>query len=445
MNRANIIRAYTRYFNPALARLFDLAGCPIEASARGTQVFDEDGNTYLDFAAGYGVFGIGHANQRVQAAVLRQMEVLATAPAALCHEPAAALVTRLAGLLPGDLRRVFLTGSGSEAVEIALRTALLGQGGRTRLIAATNGYHGKTLGALGLLGQDHLRRPFEPLWPDVCFVPYGDAGSLGRAIGDGAAAVLLEPVLGGGYITVPPDGYLTEARRLCDRTGTLLIIDEVQTGFGRTGRMFAIEQDGIVPDMLILSKGITGGHTPMAAVVVRDAVADTIADCTGQLFRDADLGGSPLVCAAANAALDVLIEDRLPQRAAELGPRLLEGLRRAANAYPDLVLEGVGRGLMTGARLRNSAVEYAVWLQLLKRGVIGGLSTNTHAARPIMRFFPPLVVQGQEIDAALNAFQDSLRELSRWPGLVHDLANRAIRLQHHLPKWLLRIMARLYS
>jgi putrescine aminotransferase len=444
MRRERLLRAYRAHYNPSLARLFAASGTPVEAAARGTTVVDAEGREYLDFAAGHGVFGVGYANEHVRAAVLDQLERLATAPPLLRHEAAATFMSRLAALLPGDLDRVALAGSGSEAVEVALRTARLARPQRRRLVAATDSYHGKTLGALGVMGQPHLRTPFGPSWPDTAFVPHGDARALEAAVGAGALAVILEPVLGGGSLSVPPDGYLTAAREICDRTGTLLIADEVQTGFGRTGTMFAIEREGIVPDIVTVSKAITGGHAPIAATVMRRSLVDDAPDAmTGAAARGSDSAGSPLACAAANAALDFIEEHDLPARAAALGEPLMAGLSAIAADHAPLVLEARGRGLMAGLRLRNRMVENALWLKLLKRGVIGGLSLS-NAATPVMRVYPPLTVERGEIDHALGALDESLRELRR--GIrrhLYDLGDRSLRFQYRMPASVLRGGARL--
>lgn len=447
MRREEILNTYERHYNPTLGRLFDVAACPVEAHAQGMRLFDESGRSYLDFAAGYGVFSVGHLNARVQAAVQRQLARLPMTPPLLYNESVALLMCKLTSLLPAALNRVCLAGSGSEAIEIALRTVSWARPRRTRLVAAANSYHGKTLGALGLMGQNHLRSLFEPLRCAAQFVPFGDPAAMARAIGAGARAVFLEPILGGGHITVPPDGYLSAVRELCDRTDTPLVIDEVQTGFGRTGRMFAFEHDDIVPDILILSKAITGGHTPMAAAVMRDELAH----CVGHAYeadpnaQQAGAWSTPLVCAAASAAIDFIVEENLPARAAALGAYLIERLRRTAEAYPAFVQDVPGRGLMTGIKLRNNIVESAVWMQLLKRRVLSGLSTNCHTARPVLRLFPPLTVERAEIDTAVEAVHDSIKELARVPCLLYDLANQAFKMQHHLPLPLLRLGARLLS
>jgi len=349
--------------------------------------------------------------------------------------------------LPAGLDQVLLAGSGSEAMEIALRVvSAAAPAGRTRLVAATGSYHGKSLGALAVMGQRQLRSTFEPLWPEVSFVPFGDQAAIAKVLSTGTvAAVVLEPILGGGYLVVPPAGYLAEVARLCRDAGALLVVDEVQTGFGRTGRMFAIEAEDVVPDLLVVSKGMTGGHVPMAAVVVHDRVAAGMPPAAWLAASQppAEISNCLLSCAAANAAIQVTVELGLPERAAGLGEQLLSGLQDACDRHPRWLRSVRGRGLMTGLELRSGIVEYAIWLQLLSRGVLAGYSTNAFARHPVLRFFPPLTVTESEIDQAMSALDDSLTVLSRRPALLYDLANLALPMQYRIPNFALRTVSRL--
>lgn len=441
MNYKEITRIYEKHYNPTLALLFECVKTRIEDHDEGGYVYDDQGDKYLDFACGYGVFSVGHKNPRVQAAMLAQLDKMAWAPLMTAHEPGAELVRTLAGLMPDDLKRVYLCGSGSEAIEIALRIAGLRKPERTRLCAVNHGFHGKTLGATGICGQNYLRSPFEPIWDDVRFVPYGDFAAMERAVAEGASAVIIEAVLGGGFITVAPPGYLKDLRALCDKTGTLLIVDEVQTGFARTGKMFGFEHDGITPDILIVSKGMTGGHVSMAAAVVRESVIAQLPASAADLDAFAyvsDTAGSPLACAASKAAIDFIVDEKLVDLAAKNGPYLQDGLRRAAEEYPSVGLGAPGIGLMTGLKVRNNMVEMALWLAMLKRKVVTGLSTNPVTPSPVMRFFAPLTVSREQIDVALGALDESLREMARMPGLVLDLANEAGKYQFKIPKPMLR-------
>lgn len=442
MNRRELLDIYDRHYNPTLARLFDVAGCPVEATASGVRVMDECGRSYLDFGGGYGVFSVGHLNAQVQAAAQEQLSTLPALPVGIRSRPADDLSRTIARVLPEDLSHVLLAGSGSEAVEMALHAAVLARPGPARLVAARHSYHGKTLGALAVMGQRHLRSPFEPLSPDSCFVPFGDLDALTRAVGRGAVAVILEPIQGGGYLAVPPDGYLTGVADLCGSTGTLLIVDEVQTGFGRTGVMFAVEREHVVPDIIVLSKGMTGGHVPIAAVAFRGTLAAELGGRFWAQLPPSDVSGSLLACATAKAAIDVIVERNLPERAAWLGDHLLAGLRDVTGRHRDWVRDVRGRGLMTGIELRSGIVEYAVWLQLLKRGVLAGLSTNSHARTPVLRFFPPLTVGRDDIDTMLEALADSLAALSRKPTLLFDLADLTLPMQYRMPVPWLRTVTR---
>ena len=444
MTRTRLLDSYARHYNPSLARLFHASRTPIEHHAGGARVVTSGGETYLDFACGHGVFAIGHRNAAVQQAVQRQLSVLATAPPLLDNEPAAALMARLAHLLPLGLDRIGLAGSGTEAMEIALRTARLALPDRRGLVAAIDSYHGKTLGALAVMGQPHLRQPFGSRWPAATFVPHGDVEAIEQAIRPNTLAVVLEPILAGGSLSVPPEGYLKAVRRRCDAVGALLIVDEVQTGFGRTGTMFAFEREGIVPDMLILSKALTGGHTPIAVTVVDRSVSDRSATPVGLMEWVSDSAGSPLVCAAASAAIDYIVEHDLASRANRLGARLLAGLAEIGSRHPQFVLDVRGRGLMTGLRLRNRFVENALWLQLLKRHVVVALSLS-NSATPVMRIYPPLTVNRAEIELVLDALDESLHELRRLPPRAYDIGSWSMRFQYRVPKSALRVSARLIS
>ncbi|MEV4619238.1 aspartate aminotransferase family protein [Asanoa sp. NPDC049573] len=440
-----LLDGYERHYSPSLARLFELARCPVEHTGAGTVLEAEDGRRYLDFSAGYGVFALGHLDPRVQGVAQRQLATFAGVPPGVPHAAQEALATHLAGILPGDLNTVLLAGSGTEAVEIALRAAFAARPGRHRLVAARHSYHGKTLNALAVLGQRHLRAPFEPLWTDATFVPFGDVAAVAAALDGDTVAVLLEPILGGGYLVVPPGGYLAAVADLCRRAGCLLIVDEVQTGFGRTGTMFAVEREDVVPDLMIVSKGLTGGHVPMAATAVADRVARNWDDATWARVADppADVCGSVLACVAASAAIAAVGALDLPARAARQGARLLAGLAVVADRHPAWVRSVRGRGLMAGIELRSGLAEYAIWLRMLDRGVLTGFSTNSHARRPVLRFFPPLIVSPVEIDEALAALDDALTGLGRTPAIVYDAAALLLPWQYRMPKPALRLATRL--
>lgn len=431
VNRESVLAAYRQYYNPPLARHLELAGCSIETSAEGSTVVDEMGREFLDMGTAHGIFGLGHCHPAIRAAVQAQAERLPSHTDQLSNQVEARLRGRLAGLLPEDLSHVTLAGSGSEGVECALRTALLARPGKTKVVAAQEGYHGKTLGALGFIGLPHLRRPFEPLWSNVCWVPYGDTSALRCEVDSQTAVVVLEPVLAGGTITVPDRSYLASARAICDRTGALLVADEVQTGLGRTGRMFGVDHSEIVPDAIVLSKTLTGGHLPIAATIVRTELAESAeARSPEGLLYGSDSVGWPLAAAAADAAVDYVVSQDLSGRAERLGRYLGECLDMLADSFPGAVVDAPGIGLMRGLRLRNRVIEHGLWLQLRRRNVIVGLSLNSRASMPVLRIYPPLTVTREEIDHLIETLYDALeRWETRWrrayrlvtPGLSHSL------------------------
>ncbi|KYC40902.1 hypothetical protein WA1_25125 [Scytonema hofmannii PCC 7110] len=260
-----------------------------------------------------------------------------------------------------------------------------------------------------------------------------------KPIGNGVAAVFLEPILGGAYLTVPPAGYLKEVETLCRQTNSLLVVDEIQTGFGRVGKMFAIEFDQVLPDIILLSKGITGGHTSIAIAVMRDTVVHKINTIQGLPARylASESGGSPYACAAAVASIEFIRRNNLPERAQQLGQRLRQGLKEAARKYPKLILDAPGVGLMTGLRVRNSAVETAITIELGKHKIHVGHSMNESAKYPVLRFYPPLTVTAEEIDRVLAALHEVLTSLNQKPALFYDLFNQLVKRQYRLPKKLL--------
>ncbi len=390
---------YKAFVNPPLARVMKLSGAPVAVRAHGSTIWDHAGKAYLDFAGGYGVFTLGHTHARVIAAVRDQLDVMALSGKTMFEPLVGRLARALAAIAPGDLAISFFCNSGTEAVEGALKLARAATG-RTKLVATTNAYHGKTIGALSASGRDAYKTPFGPLLPDVVHVPYGDSDALSRVLHD-AAAFIVEPVQGEGGVVVPPLGYLRRARDLCDAAGALLIADEVQTGLGRCGYTFACERDGIVPDVMTLAKGLSGGVMPIGAYVARPA-AWNAAYAKSPLAHTSTFGGNPLACAAALAALDVLRDDDLAVAARTLGDRLLAGACAIASEYPSVVREARGLGLLVGVELTSEGYGGTIVPEMLKRGVTAAWTLN---AQNVIRLEPPLVVTAAEIDVALDALR----------------------------------------
>jgi putrescine aminotransferase len=321
---------YRAYVNPPLARVMKLSGSPVEMAADGCTITDHTGKTYLDFAGGYGVFTLGHRHPRVLAAVRAQLDAMALSGRTMFNPLMGRLAKRLAELTPGDLQISFFGNSGAEAIEGAIKLARAATK-RTKIVATFDAYHGKTLGALSISGRPYYQIAYAPLVPGIVHVPFGDSAALEAELA-GAAAFVVEPVQAEGGVYVAPPGYLRAARSACDRAGALLIVDEVQTGLGRCGMLFACDADGVVPDVMTLAKGLSGGVIPIGACVAR-ASAWNAAYAKAPLMHTSTFGGNELACAAALAALDVLVADDLTANARERGDELLQGVRAIAERY----------------------------------------------------------------------------------------------------------------
>jgi len=309
---------------------------------------------------------------------------------------------RLAELSPGDLQISFWCNSGTEAIEGAIKLARAATG-RAKIVSTIDAYHGKTLGALSVSGREPFQSKFRPLLADSVVVPYGDAGALLPALND-AAAFVIEPIQAEGGVNVPPAGYLSAVRELCDRTGALFIADEVQTGLGRCGYRFACDRDGVVPDVLTLAKGLSGGVIPVGAFIARPAVwLRAFGDAP--LVHTSTFGGSEIACAAALAAMDVMDAERLVERARERGEELLAGARAIAADYPVVVREARGLGLLVGVELTHDGYGGFIIPEMLKAGVTVAWTLNQQR---VIRLEPPLIVSAAEVARALAALGDAV-------------------------------------
>jgi putrescine aminotransferase len=390
---------YRRFVNPPLARVMKLSGSVVEVRASGTTIWDHTGKAYLDFAGGYGVFTLGHSHPRVVAAVREQMEWMSLSGKTMFDPLVGRLARALAAIAPGDLEISFFCNSGTEAVEGALKLARAATR-RTKIVATREAFHGKTLGALSASGRAAFQTPYAPLVPDMVHVPFGDPAALAAEIGD-AAAFIVEPVQGEGGVRIPPEGYLSHARLLCDRAGALLIADEVQTGLGRCGLLFACERDSVVPDVMTLAKGLSGGVVPIGAYIARPAIWQA-AYGQAPLLHTSTFGGNPLACAAALAALEVLRDDNLVENARVRGDQLLAGAQRIASEFPSVVREARGLGLLVGVELTSEGYGGTIIPEMLKAGVTAAWTLNQQR---VIRLEPPLIVTADEIDRGLEALR----------------------------------------
>jgi len=360
----------------------------------GTRLWDDEGHEYLDFGTGIGVAALGHAHPALAQALAEQARTLMTCMPGYYHNDVrASFLDKLASIAPGNLKRVFLSNSGSEAVETALKLAKK-HTGRGRIVAAMRAFHGRTLGSLSATWKAAYKKPFLPLVPGYAHVPFGDVEALGESVTDETAALLLEPIQGEGGIYPAPEGYLQAARDLCDAHGALLIFDEVQSGMGRTGTWFACEHDAVVPDVVCLAKAL-GGGVPLGATVFDTALGFE----KGQ--HGSTFGGNPLACRAGLTVIETILSEGLLENAARVGAHFASGLQHLVETKPEQLREVRGRGVMLALQLRSKAGPVLSALQ--ERGVLA-LSGGTTA----LRFLPPLNVTPAEVERVLEALEQAL-------------------------------------
>ncbi|MBN1265573.1 MAG: aspartate aminotransferase family protein [Anaerolineales bacterium] len=361
---------------------------------KGAYLWDDRGRRYIDLTAGIGVANLGHAHPRLVAAITQQASTLITCPELFYNDRRAELLGSLAGVLPEGLERVFLCNSGTEAVEAALKFARLSTG-RTDVVAAMRGFHGRTFGALSATHKNAYREPFLPLVPGFTHVPFNNFERLAAALTQNTAAVILEVVQGEGGVRPGSREYFQAVRQICEQRNILLILDEVQTGFGRTGRWFAFEHMGIVPDILALGKGIAGG-VPMGATVLGPRVRELPVGVHGSTF-----GGNPLAAAAAIASIEIYKSERLVEQAAEQGAWFLDRLSRIESPH---IREVRGLGLMVGVELRSRV--FPVVEALTELGVLALIAGPT-----VLRLLPPLVIDRSDLAAAADLLEQALTVL----------------------------------
>ena len=353
---------------------------------RGSRLYDADGREYIDLMSGWAVCCLGHCHPALVEAIHEQAGLLMQTTNIFHTLPQLELIERLAGLSDGALPHSFVVPSGTEAMEGAVKLAHRATG-RAKYVSTQNSFHGRSLGALRLIGQEKHREPYAALLPEPCVVPFDDLDAARAAVDPQTAAFVVEPVQGEGGVNVPSPSYLAGLREICDAKGALLICDEVQTGIGRTGTQLGYQHERVVPDIATLGKGLGGGF-PVAGFLCSAAVAETVQiGDHGTTF-----GGSPLACAAANAVLQVIAEEKLVERTATLGAKLMQRLEAFAGEHPQLVETVRGRGLLVGLVLRDAERAAAIPAQALEQGVI----VNVTAGR-VVRFFPALNIPEDDL------------------------------------------------
>ncbi len=426
LSREQLANLYRQHLNPELFNMFRLIGFDRKfVRAEGVHVWDEAGRKYLDLLGAYGAMNFGHNRPEIHQA-LQRVQNFPNLLQVSMGVVTSMLAANLAQITPGDLNRTFFGNSGAEAVEGALKLARIATGRQT-LIYAENSFHGKSFGALSVTGRTKYQTPFEPLLPKTEPVPFGNAARLEERLArKDVAAVILEPIQGEAGIQVPAPGYLSEARAICSRYGSLLILDEIQTGFGRTGWNFACESESVVPDVLCLGKSLGGGVMPIGAYITTDKIWNA---AYGQMERatlhTSTFGGNTLAAAAALESIRLLVEEGLAEQARENGEYFLAKLQDLQQKYP-VIAEVRGRGLfiglefaspksnllntLTGGTVKKLAEEYFASIvagqMLSEHGIITAYTLNNPN---VIRLEPPLVIKREEIDYVVQALEAVLK------------------------------------
>jgi putrescine aminotransferase len=414
---ADTVEAYEKHVNRGFIsyrKSVTQAGqfAALEWSGSGAMLRDLLGREYIDCLGGFGIFSAGINHPRVIKAVQDQMGRMALNSQELLEPWRAGLAKLLAGITPGELQCCFFINNGTDAVEGAVKLARL-HTKRNTFLSTLGGFHGKSLGSLSLMGNALFRRPFLGGLQDVRFAPYGDAGALedefakAEAVGTPIAAFVVEPVQGEAGAVVPPDDYLPRARELCSRYGALLIADEIQTGMGRTGKLWGVDHWNVEPDIMCLGKSLGGGVMPLSAFISTPAIWEVLV--TNPILHSTTFGGNPIACAAGIAAITVTLEEDLSGQAASKGEFLLTELAALKNKYPG-VLSGVrGKGLLIGLEFPSDAIGFQCASALFRRGV---LVAGTYSKARTIRIEPPLGIAMDLLRELLNRLEDSFKEIA---------------------------------
>lgn len=399
------------HYRKSVAEAEDFAA--IEWTGQGSILKDLMGRRFIDCLGGFGVYNMGIRHPKIIAAVEAQLRRMPLSSQELLDPLRGFLAELLGELAPGDLQECFFISNGTDAVEGALKLARL-HTKKTGFIATTGGFHGKSMGSLSVMGRAVYRKPFQPLLSNIHFVDFGDIKDLHRELkklaelGEEIAAIILEPVQGEAGGIVPPDDYLPRVRELCDEFKVLLIFDEVQTGMGRTGRAFAAEHWGVVPDILCLGKALGGGVMPLSCFMSTPRIWKVLEE--NPFLHSSTFGGNPLACAAGIAAINVMLEEELPRQAEEKGEYLLEQLRKLQFQYPDIIKHVHGKGLLIGIDFADRFIGYRVAAGLFKRGV---LVAGTLLSARTIRIEPALNIPRELLDEMLAKLNDTLNDLAR--------------------------------
>ncbi|MBK7993697.1 MAG: putrescine aminotransferase [Blastocatellia bacterium] len=384
----------------------------IEWDGQGSIITDIMGRRFIDCLGGYGIYSAGIKHPKILSAVTTQLQRMPLSSQELFDPLRGALANLLGEIAPGDLQYSFFINNGTDAVEGAMKLARL-YTKKPGFISCIKGFHGKSYGSLSLMGKAAYRVPFEPLLQDVFFVPFGDAEEVewelqkAEAVGMGIAAVVVEPVQGEAGAIVPPDDYFPRLREICDKFQVLLIADEVQTGMGRTGKMFAVDHWNVVPDIMCLGKALGGGVMPLSAFISTPEIWGVLEE--NPFIHSSTFGGNPLACAAGISAINVTLEEDLAGQAAVSGEFLLKSFRDIQSRYKEYLIDVRGKGLLIGLEFVDNEFGYAVAAGLFRRGV---LVAGTLLNSKVIRIEPALNISKDLLTEVLNAFEDTMKDLT---------------------------------
>ena len=398
-------------YRKSVAEAGDFAA--IEWTGRGATFKDVLGREFIDCLGGFGLFNLGWAHPKVVGAVQAQLQKSPLPTQELLDPPRGMLAHLLAEITPGDIQYSFFVSSGTEAVEGAMKLAKI-YTRKSGFIVAVRGFHGKTTGSLALSGKAAFRRPVMPLYSNVYHVPYGDADAveqqlqIAREVGNDIAAVVMEPIQGEAGAIVPPDDFWPRLRLLCDENEVLLIADEVQTGMGRTGKLWGVNHWNVVPDIITAGKALGGGVMPIGTFMSTPKIWSVLNSHPD--IHSSTTGGNPLACAAAIAAINVTLQENLMGQAAEKGKYFITQLKMIAAHHCDMYQDITGKGLLIGMHFVNDDIGYKIAAGLFKRGVlISGMLNNSR----VVRIEPPLNISREEIDAVLDRLEDTIQSLQK--------------------------------
>ncbi len=412
------VNNFVRYFNSgfieyrtSVAEAGDFAA--VEWTGHGATFKDVLGREFIDCLGGFGLFNLGWAHPKVVGAVQAQLQKSPLPTQELLDPPRGMLAHLLAQITPGEIQYSFFVASGTEAVEGAMKLAKL-YTRKSGFISAVRGFHGKTTGSLALSGKAAFRRPVMPLHDNIYHVPFGDAHAveqqlqIAHEVGNDIAAVIMEPIQGEAGAIVPPDDFWPRLRQLCDEYEVLLIADEVQTGMGRTGKLWGVEHWNVVPDIITSAKALGGGVMPIGAFMSTPKIWSVFNSHPN--IHTSTTGGNPIACAAAIAAINVTLEEHIVEQAAEKGKYFIMQLNALAARHPDLYTGITGKGLLIGMHFVNDAIGYEIAAGLFKRGVL--VSGTLNNAR-VIRIEPPLTISRAEMDSVLDRLDDTMQSLHK--------------------------------